>query len=225
MFRGYHDGLALRGLLASFAARARARRMRQFVSMCGVDARSRVLDVGGGPAIWALVPPARRPRVVYVNMPRARADDEKAATLVFADGRALPFADTSFDIVFCNSVIEHVGDGASQRRLAEEIRRTGRTYWVQTPNRWFPIEQHLLTPLIHWLPRTWQRALVPKVNFWRWVARPRPDQEAFYYRHYFEDMLLLSESELARLFPDAQIVRERFLGWTKSVVALRNAAK
>lgn len=40
-----------------------------------------------------------------------------------ADGRRLPFADLSFDVVFCNSVIEHLGDNESQRRLAAEIRR------------------------------------------------------------------------------------------------------
>ena len=73
------------------------------------------------------------------------------------DGRALPFRDEAFDVVFSNSVIEHVGDAASQRRFAREVARVGRAYWVQTPNRWFPVEQHLLTPLVHWLPKSWQR--------------------------------------------------------------------
>jgi SAM-dependent methyltransferase len=199
--------------------------MRLFVSMCRVDSRSRVLDVGGGPAIWASMPAASRQWVVYVNIPRARADDETAETLVFADGRALPFADGTFDVVFCNSVIEHVGDSASQARLAAEIRRTGRSYWVQTPNRWFPVEQHLLTPFLHWLPRGWQRVLVSRVNLWRWIAKPRPDQAMYYYRHYLEDILLLSESDLGQLFPDGQLMRERVLGWTKSVVAVRSGRR
>ena len=85
-----------------------------------------------------------------------------AASWVAGDGRSLPFRDGSFDVVFSNSVIEHVGDAASQRRFAREVARVGRAYWVETPNRWFPVEQHLLTPLVHWLPAAWQGAIVPR---------------------------------------------------------------
>ena len=37
-----------------------------------------------------------------------------------------PSADGAFDIVFSNSVIEHVGDAASQARFAREVMRVGR---------------------------------------------------------------------------------------------------
>jgi hypothetical protein len=39
--------------------------------------------------------------------------------------------------------------------------------------------------------------------------------------HFISDIRLLSASELQRLFPDAVIVRERFLGFTKSLIAYR----
>ncbi|WP_255695553.1 methyltransferase domain-containing protein [Rhodohalobacter sp. 614A] len=44
------------------------------------------------------------------------------------------FEDKSFDVVFSNSVIEHVGSFENQRRFADEVRRVGKAYWVQTPD-------------------------------------------------------------------------------------------
>ena len=121
-----------------------------------------------------------------------------------------------------NSVIEHVGDAASQRRFAREIARVGRAFWVQTPNRWFPVEQHLLTPLVHWLPRRWQRAVVRRGTVWSALTHPTPDRREFYLEHFLRDVRLLGFRELRSLFPGARIIRERFLGITKSLIAVRS---
>ena len=75
-----------------------------------------------------------------------------AASYVCADGRALPFADGSFDLVYSNAVIEHVGDAADQRRFAAEHRRVGRHWALTTPNRWFPVEAHTHAVFRHWRP-------------------------------------------------------------------------
>jgi SAM-dependent methyltransferase len=71
---------------------------------------------------------------------------------VRADALALPFVDGSFDVVFSNAVIEHVGDRERQRRFVDEALRVGRRAFVTTPNRWFPVEVHTRLPLVHWLP-------------------------------------------------------------------------
>lgn len=76
---------------------------------------------------------------------------------VQGDGRNLPYTNNEFDIVFSNSVIEHVGTFEDQKRFAEEIRRVAKSYWVQTPNRHFPVETHLIAPFIHFLPRNFQK--------------------------------------------------------------------
>jgi hypothetical protein len=191
--------------------------MARFAAELRITETTRVLDIGGTPEYWNLLPV--RPRLTLLNTPRAKDDLSGAAEWVAGDGRALPFGDGAFDVVFSNSVIEHVGDRESQRRFASEAMRVGRAYWVQTPNRWFPVEQHLLTPLIHWLPRAWQRRLVPRFNLWQLVARPSEDRRRFYVEHYLRDVRLLSAGELRGLFPGARIVRERFAGWTKSLVA------
>ena len=71
---------------------------------------------------------------------------------VQGDACALPFADRSFDIVFSNAVIEHVGDIERQRLFVAEALRVGRRVFLTTPNRWFPIEVHTRLPFVHWLP-------------------------------------------------------------------------
>jgi ubiquinone/menaquinone biosynthesis C-methylase UbiE len=198
----------------------RRRRMRRFVRELQIAAETRVLDVGGTPETWEML--RECPRVTLLNTPRTKAELAGAAWWVAGDGCALPFRDGAFDVVFSNSVIEHVGDSASQQRFAREIARVGRAYWVQTPNRWFPVEQHLLTPLVHWLPKAWQRAIVPRFTVWATLLKPPEDRRSFYLNHYLDEVRLLSAAEVARLFPDARLIRERFFGWTKSLIAVRS---
>jgi hypothetical protein len=83
------------------------------------------------------------------------------------------------------------------------------------------VEPHLLTPLIHFLPRRWQRPIVRRFTVWQWMERPSEDRRAFYVEHYLNDIRLLSHDDMARLFPDATVIRERWLGWTKSLIAVR----
>jgi len=193
--------------------------MAKLERLLGITASTRILDVGGTPANWALLDV--RPHVTMLNLPRAMESGDSGLTWIFADGLELPFRDRSFDVVFSNSVIEHVGGPPRQEQFAREIARVGVRYFVQTPNRWFPVEHHLLTPLIHFLPRRWQRRLVDKFTIWEWIARPRPDQRAFFLEHYLRDIRLLDSRAMRRLFPGARIIRERFLGLTKSLIAVK----
>ena len=136
---------------------------------------------------------------------------------VAASGLQLPHRDGSFDVAFCNSVIEHVGGRDEQAALAAQLSRVARGLWVQTPARAFPLEPHLLTPFFHFLPRRWQRRLARNFTVWGWLTRPDPAQA----REMVETIRLLGYREFAALFPDCEIRRERVLGWTKSYVAVR----
>ena len=208
----------LTALVAAFSRRSRARRMGRCVEALGIGPDTRVLDVGGTLDIWRLAPV--KPQLVILNEPRA-GEESDGAPVVFADGCALPFADGSFDVVFSNSVIEHVGDEAAQARFAAEVTRVGRAYWVQTPNRRYFLETHLLTPFVHWLPRSWQARIIRRGTVWEWIVRPSPDRREYYLDHYLTRIRLLTARDLGGLFAGGQILRERSFGWTKSLVAFR----
>ncbi len=210
--------------LAIWQKSFRLKRMQRFAAAFPPIGSIRILDVGGTADIWGLLPSDDTRQVVILNMPRAGANRESAAAgleYVHGDGCQLPFAANSFDIVFSNSVIEHVGSPEAQVRFAREIARTGRAYWVQTPNRYFPIETHLLTPLVHLFPRTLRAFIVRRFTVWQWIHNPPPDEKRFYIEHFVSDIRLLSAGEMQKLFPDAVILRERFMMFTKSLVAYR----
>ena len=196
--------------------------MRRFARTFAITSKTRILDVGGTPFNWEFL--ETRPDVTILNMPSAQGARDPRFTCVFGDGRRLPFRDRSFDIVFSNSVIEHVGDWDSQQRFATEIARVGRAYWVQTPNRGFPVEPHLMTPFLHFLPRSWQAAIAQRFTVWAMIERPTKDRWKFYIEHFLRDIRLLNAGEMQRLFPCAEIVRERLAGMTKALVGVKKSS-
>jgi hypothetical protein len=202
----------VRELLYATIRRFRRDRMAAFQRTFSLTPQTRILDVGGTELNWSFV--ASRPRVTLLNLP---TDGEAN---VVGDGRHLPFRDRSFDIVVSNSVIEHIASREDQRRFADEVRRTGRAYWVQTPDWWFPIEPHLVTPFLHWLPKGLRSAIARRFTIWSLLERPSRDRWEFYIRHCAEEVRLLDARELQAMFPEARIVRERFFGLSKSLIAV-----
>jgi len=75
-------------------------------------------------------------------------------TAVHYDGGTFPFEDREFDIAWSNAVIEHVGDRDRQLHFLKEIDRVSKRAFVTTPNRYFPVEVHTRTPLLHYLPKS-----------------------------------------------------------------------
>lgn len=196
--------------------RFRLRRMRALYREFHITANTRVLDVGGTLDIWSAAPVM--PNLVMLNLPQA---GRQACTYVEGDACYLPFADGSFDLVFSNSVIEHVGSREAQQRFAREVARVGRACWVQTPNRFFPIETHLWTPFIHWLPKRWAAWLIERFTVWAWLTHATPGAKRWYIDHFLGQIRLLAPRDMARLFPNAVIRKERFLLLTKSLIAVK----
>ena len=195
---------------------SRKRRMKTFISSYRVSPHDLVLDVGGTEGNWVLVP--LPPRLVLLNL-RPIGDPSLETLQVVASGCHLPFSDNAFKVVFTNSTIEHVGDWGMQEQFAREIRRVGQRYFVQTPNRSFPIEPHFLAPLIHFLPMAMRIRVARNFTVWGWITRPSLEQ----CREQCESIRLLTASEMRTLFPDARLRKERLLGATKSLIAERTS--
>jgi ubiquinone/menaquinone biosynthesis C-methylase UbiE len=197
------------------ASRAfRARRMRLFRRLLETLPQPlRILDVGGEEAFWteARFETGRGIDVVLLDLALQNASAPGVSSIV-GDARSLPFRDGSFEVVFSNSVIEHLGSIEEQRRMAAEIRRVARRYFVQTPNRRFPLEPHSLVPFFQWFPvrlRSWMVRRLPI----GWHGRIRDERQA---RALVESIRLLDAEELRTLFPGARLVAERVFGMVKS---------
>ena len=194
-------------LLAGIARRYRSRRKRLFSSLISIDRRWRVLDLGCGNAKHAWF--AGVAGVVGLDL--LHSGEKPYALFVRADSTVLPFSDKSFDFVFSNSLLEHLPTWEEQRRCADEIRRVGFGYWVQVPNRHFPVDPHYIVPFFQYLPE-------PAM---RWWARHLP--LGWHKKNtYFERVRCLSFAQMRALFPEATIMREKAAGMTKSFVALLN---
>jgi SAM-dependent methyltransferase len=187
----------------------RERRYNLFLEACHVRPDERILDVGAGGG-WALERFNRTNPIIALDLHPREGEWLSASNVSVAQGDAtqLPYGDGAFPVAFSNSVIEHI-PRELQPAFASEIRRVAERYFVQTPNRYFPIEPHYQFPLFQFLPRRTQRALNQRFSL-GWRTRGE-----------WEEVNLLTARDMRRLFPDAEIRRERLFGLTKSLIAVR----
>jgi ubiquinone/menaquinone biosynthesis C-methylase UbiE len=175
-----------------------------------------ILDVGGTQDFWELMAFMGEPgiKITVLNIePQAVTFDNFTSVVGDATNLSL-FADDSFDVVFSNSVIEHVGDAAQQRRMAREVDRVGRRYFIQTPNYYFPVEPHYHFLGFQWLPLAWRAWLLNHFDL-GWAKRTPTIEDA---RRSVGSIRLLRKRELMSLFPEANLYEEKFFGLTKSFI-------
>ena len=198
----------------------RRKRMRWFTDEMKPTAATRILDVGGFPGDWKAYPVPGRRTVLNLNQVHQVNSEESGVEFVVGDGRRMDYADRAFDIVYSNSVIEHLSSFEDQARFAQEVSRVGDGVWVQTPARCFFLEPHYLTPFIHCFPKTLRKKLVRYFTVWGWFTRPSRQQA----EEIVNEIRLLNHREMRTLFPDCCILKERFFGLTKSYIAIRRQA-
>ncbi|WP_249123016.1 MULTISPECIES: class I SAM-dependent methyltransferase [unclassified Bradyrhizobium] len=202
--------------------RFRLARFKRFLGIVdeiiATKAQCRVLDVGGRMEHWAALSDLWGNRAVHVTLLNLEAEPitDPRFESVAGDACQLQFPDNAFDLVYSNSVIEHVGSWANQKRMAAEIRRVAPRGFIQTPNYWFPIEPHFRMPFIHWLPEPW-RILIVKARACGFYPKATNEDEA---RTILSDATLLDFNAMKTLFPDYTIEREKVV-FTKSLIAIR----
>jgi hypothetical protein len=122
------------------------------------------------------------------------------------DGCALPFPDKSIDLVFSNAVIEHILGDERQAKFAQEIMRVGKSWFVTTPNFWYPFESHYHLPFIQFMPQPLER------QYNRMLGSHIPKGQV-------QDLGLLGARGLRRLFPIGEIRKVRVTFWPETLVA------
>jgi SAM-dependent methyltransferase len=123
-------------------------------------------------------------------------------------GEPLPFRDAEFDVVFSNAVLEHVGTRVQQADFVGELCRVSRSFFITTPNRWFPFEHHTGLPFLQYLPGPAFRAVLRRTRYEHWSHE--------------SNLNILTAGELRRLFPPhvrVEIRTVRLLGMSSNLVA------
>jgi hypothetical protein len=200
----------------SLASQMRMRRHSFFLSLLDkIPEPITILDIGGTESYWNVVmePAQKNVEITLLNRYSQIVNKEGFSSLQ-GDARSLNFDNQSFDVIFSNSVIEHVGNFSDQQRMASEVHRVGKRYFIQTPNRLFPIEPHFIFPFFQFLPINWQIWLVRHFNL-GWMKKQSTNESAL---ELIRSIRLLDKQELQRLFPGASIYEEKFLGLTKSFI-------
>lgn len=225
-------GNLIRRIAVRSSQSCRIKRAQLFIERLQPSSADKIIDLGGGKGGYLAGVLPYRDNVTIADVDPAMlqtAAETYGFDTVRLDGSAtFPMADQEYDVVFCSSVIEHITGAreeifdildskqfalsarAAQASFAAELRRIGKRYFVQTPYKYFPVEPHSFLPFfIVWLPRRWQIKLLALAGRY-WI------------KHVQADFRLLTISEMRELFPDAEIVLERYCGLVKSIVAIRS---
>jgi 2-polyprenyl-3-methyl-5-hydroxy-6-metoxy-1,4-benzoquinol methylase len=175
-----------------------------------------ILDLGGTESYWknmdlfSIFPNAR---IVLVNLVQETVEHTNITSVVGDACQLNEFQDQSYDIVFSNSVIEHLFSFSNQQRMANEVLRIGKNHFIQTPNYYFPIEPHWMFPFFQFLPKKMKIFLTKNFNLGHFPKAVEIEKATAR----VNEVRLLSTKEMRKLFPNSKLFQEYFLGLVKSI--------
>ena len=215
------------GLFGRLSRRSREQKMALLQRVFSPNESTRVLDVGaqvdpvgnGLRQFSDAYPWKHRLTAVNIRAEHVHTIRQKHPMIqaVVGDACRLPWPDKAFDLIYCNAVIEHLTTFERQRQMADEIMRTGRNWFVATPNRWFPFELHLRLPLVCWLPAPVMRRVGTAVGYNHVERRYGRGND-------YGCLRLVSAHDLNRLFPDSRILTQRVTVWPETLIAVGGEA-
>ena len=178
----------------------------------------KILDIGGDIQYWKNIGwqhPACKIHLLNLYESKVPENETDQFSSSVGNGLSLEYKKGEVDLIFSNSVIEHVGSYANQQIFASEVRRVSDKYIVQTPSIWFPLEPHSLIPLFQFLPHSIRALLIMTFNI-NYFPKAKTYKAAIKVSH---STLMFTHKRFKQLFPEAEIQVERFLGIPKSYTA------
>ena len=180
----------------------------------------KILDIGGDIQYWKNIGwqhPACKIHLLNLYESKVPENETDQFSSSVGNGLSLEYKKGEVDLIFSNSVIEHVGSYENQQIFAGEVRRVSDKYIVQTPSIWFPLEPHSLIPLFQFLPHPIRALLIMTFNI-NYFPKAKKYKEAIKVSH---STLMFTHKRFKQLFPEAEIQVERFLGIPKSYTAIK----
>lgn len=176
----------------------------------------RVLDLGGTAVSWSVLG-LRPASVTVVNLDHdGKSPPEPWMEIVHGDACAGGFGE--YDLVFSNSLMEHLGGHARRQQFANVVRESAPAWWVQTPYRYFPIEPHWVFPGFQFLPFRMRVLICQHWSMLNVPACKDPAEAA----DLVASTELISGTEMRTYFPNSEIWYERIAGIPKSLVAIKS---
>jgi hypothetical protein len=176
-----------------------------------------ILDVGGTVEYWKVFNYQELPyKITLLNLD-IEEDNVSNITMVKGNATDMKFNDKQFDVVFSNSVIEHLGDIKAQKMMALESLRVGKYFFIQTPNFLFPIEPHYRMIGFQFLP-VFLKALL--IQYFRLRQKKiRKSRLAWEKAMVLANSInLLTKRKLKSLFTSGTIKHEKVFLFTKSFI-------
>ncbi len=218
------------GLFDHFSAISRKRKIEQFFELMKPSETDKILDVGGEVDVSSLLKNAyqlidilpHKKNISVANISTVHIETI-AKKYPEADGRVgdacdLPWPDDYFDIVYSNAVIEHVGDYERQKKMASEIMRVGRKWFVTTPNRWYPFEFHMRLPFVTWLPFHGYLKIGQIISY-------NHVKQKYAYGSKHDHLRLMTAKELGMCFPGSRIIKQRVTFMPETLIAVGEKEK
>ena len=204
-------------VLKQMQRRIRRKRIDLFLNTVKPSKDWKILDVGGTTPTWRL-PGMEDYSATLLNLGAEPIPEDLRPRIssMAGDATNLSQADDTFDLVFSNSVIEHVYTWENQQKFAAEAMRVGKALWIQTPAQEFFFEPHYITPFFHWFSKPMRKKL-GRFTVWGLFSKAGPEAIA----ERVEEIRLLTRSECEELFPGCEILEEKFLGMVKSYIIIR----
>ncbi|WP_295392833.1 class I SAM-dependent methyltransferase [uncultured Thiodictyon sp.] len=158
----------------------RAHELEQIVAQFPPGAN--ILEIGAGTGAQAQELSRRGFQVTAIDLPQSRYSADRVYPVIDYDGRSLPCADASFDVVFSSNVLEHVPDLAPlQQEIKRVLKPAGYCVHVLPTTSWrfwtslaaFADAWSRIRPRLHeLLPQRWRRGEVSRLHIvWAEVGR------------------------------------------------------
>jgi hypothetical protein len=179
----------------------------------------KILDIGGEMGYWKNIGWQNEHCSIYLLNLETVYKPELLPGFYHVTGNALdlPYTYGEFDLVFSNSVIEHVGSEENQQKFADEIKRISDHYIVQTPSFWFPLEPHSLLPFFQFIPHALRAFPIMWFNI-NYFPKASSYKDAVVVS---KSTIMFTKARFKKLFPGATIEVERLLGIPKSYTVIK----